>query len=255
MVPGAAGRIEALYASPRERHPLLGSPAFALPSSDGWSWEPLPGEGNWLVHDGETAPFHNRYVDVQPGASGNVILCSTGSSWQGRAFLAGRDNLGILIGSTAAPSHLHIHFAADDQTFYWGADCTSNTTTFELGSDGSAILVGRDCMFSAFIDVKTSDDHAIIDLNSGEQINPGRDVVFQPHAWVGLYALILKGVEVGAGSIVAARSVVSRSVPPRCVVGGHPASILRTECSWLRDRAVGAGALDRLADLGIRTRG
>ena len=45
--------------------------------------------------------------------------------------------------------------------------------------------------------------------------------------WVGFDAVILKGVTVGEGSVVGARSVVTRDVPPYAIVGGNPARVLR----------------------------
>jgi virginiamycin A acetyltransferase len=45
--------------------------------------------------------------------------------------------------------------------------------------------------------------------------------------WIGYDALILPGVNIGDGSIIAARSVVSRNVPPYSIVGGNPASVKR----------------------------
>lgn len=46
-------------------------------------------------------------------------------------------------------------------------------------------------------------------------------------AWVGFGATILKGVVVGEGAIVAAQAVVTRDVPPWCIVAGNPAVIVR----------------------------
>jgi acetyltransferase-like isoleucine patch superfamily enzyme len=46
-------------------------------------------------------------------------------------------------------------------------------------------------------------------------------------SWVGLNVIILKGVEVGEGAVVAAGSVVTKSVPPWTVVAGNPAKVLR----------------------------
>lgn len=46
-------------------------------------------------------------------------------------------------------------------------------------------------------------------------------------AWIGFEVAILKGVVVGEGAIVAARSVVTRDVPPWCVVAGNPAVVVR----------------------------
>jgi maltose O-acetyltransferase len=45
-------------------------------------------------------------------------------------------------------------------------------------------------------------------------------------AWIGFGASVLKGVTIGAGAVVAARSVVLDDVPPGAIVGGSPARII-----------------------------
>jgi acetyltransferase-like isoleucine patch superfamily enzyme len=45
--------------------------------------------------------------------------------------------------------------------------------------------------------------------------------------WIGARTIILDGVSIGDGAIVAAGSVVSRDVPPYSIVGGVPAKIIR----------------------------
>jgi galactoside O-acetyltransferase len=52
-------------------------------------------------------------------------------------------------------------------------------------------------------------------------------VRLEEDAWIGANAVILPGVTIGAGSIVAAGSVVTRDVPPITMVGGVPAKPLR----------------------------
>jgi len=47
------------------------------------------------------------------------------------------------------------------------------------------------------------------------------------NCFVGARSLILPGVSIGDGSIVAAGAVVTRDVPARCVVAGNPARIMR----------------------------
>jgi acetyltransferase-like isoleucine patch superfamily enzyme len=45
--------------------------------------------------------------------------------------------------------------------------------------------------------------------------------------WIGMGALILSGVTIGDGSVVAAHSVVTKDVPPYAIVAGNPAQIVR----------------------------
>ena len=53
------------------------------------------------------------------------------------------------------------------------------------------------------------------------------DTVVGNDVWIGYRALILPGVRIGDGAIVAAGAVVTRDVPPYTVVGGNPASPIR----------------------------
>lgn len=52
-------------------------------------------------------------------------------------------------------------------------------------------------------------------------------VIIEDEVWIGYGALILSGVTIGKGSIIAAGSVVTRDVPPYAIVGGNPAKIIR----------------------------
>ncbi|MBI1813696.1 MAG: acyltransferase [Deltaproteobacteria bacterium] len=51
-------------------------------------------------------------------------------------------------------------------------------------------------------------------------------VVIEDDAWIGLHALVLKGVTIGRGAVVAAGAVVTASVPAGCVVAGNPARVV-----------------------------
>jgi acetyltransferase-like isoleucine patch superfamily enzyme len=48
------------------------------------------------------------------------------------------------------------------------------------------------------------------------------------NAWIGMNVIILKGVTIGEGAIVAAGSVVTKDVAPWTLVGGNPAVFLKT---------------------------
>ncbi|HEX8430597.1 MAG TPA: CatB-related O-acetyltransferase, partial [Longimicrobium sp.] len=54
------------------------------------------------------------------------------------------------------------------------------------------------------------------------------DTVVGNDVWIGYEAMLMPGVKVGDGAIIASRSVVTRDVPPYTVVGGNPAVPLRT---------------------------
>lgn len=53
------------------------------------------------------------------------------------------------------------------------------------------------------------------------------DTVIGPDVWIGREAMLMPGVTIGPGAIVAARAVVTSDVPAYSVVGGNPARVLR----------------------------
>ena len=52
-------------------------------------------------------------------------------------------------------------------------------------------------------------------------------VKIEDNVWIGENAIIQQGVTIGKGSIIAANSVVTKSVPPNTIFGGQPAKILK----------------------------
>jgi len=58
---------------------------------------------------------------------------------------------------------------------------------------------------------------------------PSRDttVYLRKGCWIGASSIILRGVEIGCNSVVAAGAVVTKSIPPNVLVAGVPARIVR----------------------------
>ena len=57
------------------------------------------------------------------------------------------------------------------------------------------------------------------------------DIVIGNDVWIGYEAVVLAGVTIGDGAIVAARAVVTKDVPPYTIVGGMPAKPIRKRFS------------------------
>lgn len=56
---------------------------------------------------------------------------------------------------------------------------------------------------------------------------PRGDTVLQGGCWLGMRAMIMPGVTIGEGAVVAAGAVVTKDVPPYAVVGGNPAKVIK----------------------------
>ena len=88
------------------------------------------------------------------------------------------------------------------------------------------VSIGRGCLLAWDVQVLDSDSHRIDGAPHTAPVSIGDGV------WVGCRATVLKGVTIGEGAVVAAGSVVTRDVPPRALVGGNPARVLRTDVTW-----------------------
>ena len=88
----------------------------------------------------------------------------------------------------------------------------------------SRVSIGSDSLIGTHVTVMDTDFHRVEDKawdTSGQPITIGQRV------WLGNRSIILKGVNIGDDSVVAAGAVVTRDVPPRTVVAGNPARVVR----------------------------
>lgn len=109
-----------------------------------------------------------------------------------------------------------------DATFI-GHDCR-----FEIRS---AIRVGDHCLIASGVHIQDHDGHPLDALarRAGKQIGAEQvaEVNIGDDVWIGSHAMILKGVTIGQRSVVGARSVVTKDVPPNVIVAGNPARVVR----------------------------
>lgn len=53
------------------------------------------------------------------------------------------------------------------------------------------------------------------------------DIIIGDDVWIGYGAIIMSGVNIGQGAVIAARAVVTKDVPPYAIVGGVPANVIK----------------------------
>ncbi|MNZ96090.1 Galactoside O-acetyltransferase [compost metagenome] len=117
-----------------------------------------------------------------------------------------------------------------------GADTTVEGA-YLLVDERASIDIGRDCMLSTDILIRTGDKHSILDAVSGERLNPSRDVKIADRVWLGRDVQILKGTVIQPESVVGAGSLVSRAFDEgNCVIAGVPAKVVKRGIRWDRDK-------------------
>lgn len=93
------------------------------------------------------------------------------------------------------------------------------------------IRIGRECLIGANVTIVDTDFHTIAPLNRRLNSNKteigSAPIEIEDNVFIGMNSVILKGVKIGANSVVGAGSIVAKDVPRNAVVAGNPAKIIR----------------------------
>lgn len=90
------------------------------------------------------------------------------------------------------------------------------------------IQIGKNVVIGSGVTIRDSDSH-IIKENGFIKTKP---IIIGDHIWIGLNTVILKGVKIGNGAVIAAGAIVTEDVPENTLVGGIPAKIIKKNISW-----------------------
>jgi len=108
--------------------------------------------------------------------------------------------------------------------------------------ENAEIIIGKGCGFSgtvigAFSSIKlgnnvrcganttiTDADWHLDDPRSGKPA----PIVIEDNVWLGLNAIVLKGVIIGRNSVIGAGSVVTKNIPPNVIAAGNPCKVIKS---------------------------
>jgi len=109
-------------------------------------------------------------------------------------------------------------------------------------SIGSNVSINRGCSFYAGYQIKEATIYIHEDVSIGPEVtffaaghnsndlmlsDTGAPIVIEKYVWIGGHSIILQGVTIGEGAIIAAGSVVSKNVDSYTIVGGVPAKEIK----------------------------
>lgn len=131
-----------------------------------------------------------------------------------------------------------------------GRNCNLTYNNITIGNDVSIgenavfmatraeIIIGDHVMFGPHVFVITGGHRLDLvgrimkSIKNKEKLSENdKDVVFKGDNWIGANSIILKGVVVGQGSVIAAGSVVTKDIEPYSIYGGVPAKKIKMRFS------------------------
>lgn len=138
-----------------------------------------------------------------------------------------------LAGNNTFGKGTHIHGSKIGRHSYVASARIVNTTIGTFCSIGPGVKIGglgihpTDCLSThpAFYSTLMQSGKTFATTNLFEELKSntvGNDV------WIGARVLVLDGISIGDGAIVAAGAVVTKNVPPYSIVGGVPARLIRS---------------------------
>ena len=156
----------------------------------------IPGKVSWLIRGARITIGDNFYL-----SSGNGVN-PIASNLQADVYVEPGANLTIGNNVGMSSTRLWIH---------------------ESARIGNNVKIGG-CVLITDTDAHPMDYMARRSSNEGTKSAPA---VIEDDVWVGAHCIILKGVTIGARSIIGAGSVVTKSIPADCVAAGNPCRVIK----------------------------
>ncbi len=166
------------------------------------------------------------------GGEGNRVILRRGSRLQHCDIrIYGRNNV-IDIGEGCILNHVTLWIEDDNNEIRIGERSHFHGTCQLAAIEGTSIRIGKECMFSSEICVRTGDSHSILDV-SGKRINPSAAVSIGERVWMGHRAMVMKGVSVADDCVIGAGSIVAKNIDEaHCIAAGVPARIVKRGVTW-----------------------
>ena len=133
-----------------------------------------------------------------------------------------------------------------DYTYYDDFDSVENfkkNVKYHFDFTGDKLIIGKFCQIASGVEfIMNGGNHLVEGIstfpfsifgNGWEGAMEGKafpnkgNTEIGNDVWIGYRSLIMPGVKIGDGAIIATASVVTKDIPPYSIVGGNPAKILR----------------------------
>ena len=107
---------------------------------------------------------------------------------------------------------------------YIGEDTFINHNAYFM--DGAKISIGSHCFIGPNCGMYTA-NHPLLASERNRGLEKASPIIIEDDVWIGADVTILPGVRIGKGSVIGAKSVVTKDIPSNVIAAGNPCQILR----------------------------
>jgi acetyltransferase-like isoleucine patch superfamily enzyme len=178
----------------------------------------------WRAMSAAAQAYARRYVLPQADAVGEGVALTR--PW-GLEIIGPNVRIGNHVHINSAPGHptkLCTWKAGED----WGRVAIGDYVLISPGTQiisSRAIAVGANTMIASGVYISDSDWHGTYDRL--REAGAAKPIVLEENVWIGVRAIVGKGVTIGRNSIVGAGSVVTKDIPANVIAAGNPCVVKR----------------------------
>lgn len=140
------------------------------------------------------------------------------------------NNNNLIIEDSSILKNVSLEIIGDNCSIIIGKNCMIGDNCYLSAKEETQILIKDNCGFSRNVKVMTSDGHPI--YQDKQRINISKSITFEKDIWVADNVTILKGVHIGAGSVIGINSTLTKDVPAHSIAAGNPAKVIKSNISW-----------------------
>ncbi|WP_173272475.1 acyltransferase [Thiosulfatimonas sediminis] len=167
-----------------------------------------PGAVNNRIEIGDN--FRARKLQIIFKGQNNQVIIGDNVKWSGRILVDGC-GLEVRIGeNTTAES---VYLLSRDQN----------------------VTIGKNCMISREIEIRSTDVHKIYLLETGQRVNEANPLIVGDHVWIAARAFLSKNTVIPNNCVIGACSFVNKAfTEENTIIAGSPAKVVKRGVDWKR---------------------
>jgi maltose O-acetyltransferase len=152
------------------------------------------------------------YVPVRGGGCGSLTI-------------GARTNLGFPLAPRLGSGEIMLQARTPEAEVVIGIENWFNNNAAIIAT--RRVVIGNGCQIGDYVSVIDSDFHEINPTTRNQTSGKASPVTIGNNVWLGSRVMVLKGVTIGDNSVIAAMSIVTKSIPSNSIAAGMPAKVIR----------------------------